>query len=406
MMRHRRFLPTLVFAVALASCDRVSPDGITGPNAETAPKPQVTAIQPGILTGESFVATTVEVSGACAADGTGTFTFTATGAAAGPYPGTFIERGSIELLGNGTGFFNAEFTINSTIQIQGNKFLATPISASCVGSAVTVPNQGVQYRANVDGFADQGFAFVDLFSVGGTGQGVFRETFISMNDPMLVVTLDPPAAENPVGTSHTVTATVVAAPSMRPAEGVLVIFEVTSATGGVYATGQCTTDANGQCSFTYQGPHDVDVHTIEACAQHPSIATVCGVATKVFFLPPSTPGHCTGGGHILHKGKVNGVSFGFTGKFDPLRGHHGKGSVVDHVTKTRIKLLDVTHLLVTGTHATIRGNAEVNGVPTGYTIDIDDIGEPGMGRDMFKIVTDNGYEASGVLTGGNIQIHQ
>jgi hypothetical protein len=34
---------------------------------------------------------------------------------------------------------------------------------------------------------------------------------------------------------------------------------------------------------------------------------------------------------------------------------------------------------------------------------VDDLGEPGIGRDTFKIVTDNNsYTAAGVVTGGNI----
>jgi hypothetical protein len=34
---------------------------------------------------------------------------------------------------------------------------------------------------------------------------------------------------------------------------------------------------------------------------------------------------------------------------------------------------------------------------------VDDFGEPGIGRDTFKIQTDAGYTAAGVLTAGNIQ---
>ena len=63
-------------------------------------------------------------------------------------------------------------------------------------------------------------------------------------------------------------------------------------------------------------------------------------------------------------------------------------------------------LVVAGTHATFSGNAEINGAPTMYHIDVDDLGEPGTLRDTFKIVTDSGYSAAGVLTGGNIQIHK
>jgi hypothetical protein len=62
-------------------------------------------------------------------------------------------------------------------------------------------------------------------------------------------------------------------------------------------------------------------------------------------------------------------------------------------------------LVRAGTHATFFGNATVNGVPTTYRIDVDDLGEPGAGRDTFRVQTAGGYSAGGVLTHGNIQIH-
>jgi hypothetical protein len=46
----------------------------------------------------------------------------------------------------------------------------------------------------------------------------------------------------------------------------------------------------------------------------------------------------------------------------------------------------------------------VNGVPTTYRIDVDDLGEPGQDRDTFSITTATGYTASGPVTKGNIQI--
>jgi hypothetical protein len=51
------------------------------------------------------------------------------------------------------------------------------------------------------------------------------------------------------------------------------------------------------------------------------------------------------------------------------------------------------------------GDATVNGVATTYRIDVNDYAEPGKNIDTFKIITASGYTASGVLTGGNIQIH-
>jgi hypothetical protein len=36
---------------------------------------------------------------------------------------------------------------------------------------------------------------------------------------------------------------------------------------------------------------------------------------------------------------------------------------------------------------------------------VDDLGEPGNGKDDFTITTGTGYTAGGVLTAGNIQVH-
>lgn len=57
---------------------------------------QICANPVATLTGETL-AGAVDVQGACTFDASGraTFTFTATGVAAGPYPGTFVERGTI-----------------------------------------------------------------------------------------------------------------------------------------------------------------------------------------------------------------------------------------------------------------------------------------------------------------------
>jgi hypothetical protein len=38
------------------------------------------------------------------------------------------------------------------------------------------------------------------------------------------------------------------------------------------------------------------------------------------------------------------------------------------------------------------------------TIDVDDLGEPGTGRDIFAMTTGAGFSRSGVLTGGNVQV--
>ena len=138
--------------------------------------------------------------------------------------------------------------------------------------------------------------------------------------------------------------------------------------GSVQATGSCITAADGTCTFTYEGPATPGADTITA--ETPG-ATLPGTATKVWLPlaeePPMVPAKCTGGGHILHRDKVKGASFGFNAKIDGLR-THGSGNFIDHRTKTKIHLLDVTHLVIVGTRATFHGNARIDGVHTTYQI--------------------------------------
>jgi hypothetical protein len=217
-----------------------------------------------------------------------------------------------------------------------------------------------------------------------------------------LTTLTPPNGVNPVGTTHTVTATVVGGTPQQPLAGMTVYFTVT---GSVNTTGQCTTDQNGQCSFTYQGPNLPGADLIEAYADANHNTTqdpneVSGTATKEWVLPLATAGQTTGGGQIAW---VSGpVVFGFNAQ--NVNGRlKGNCNVIDRASRLQIKCLSVATLVISGTHATFFGEATVNGVATTYRIDVDDLGDPGIGRDTFKLQTDAGYTAAGVLTAGNIQ---
>ncbi len=82
------------------------------------------------------------------------------------------------------------------------------------------------------------------------------------------ITLDPETATNPVGTSHTVTATLKDQLGV-PQVGVVVAFAVVSgpnagATGACSVNADCSTDATGQVSFTYTGAGGVGIDEIVA----------------------------------------------------------------------------------------------------------------------------------------------
>ena len=214
-----------------------------------------------------------------------------------------------------------------------------------------------------------------------------------------MVVLQPVNAVNPVGTSHTVTATVTDATG-HPVPNTTLVFTVTGADN---TQGSCLTDQNGQCTFTYQGPQLPGADDIRGCVNN-ATPPVCGDAAKEWVLPASTPGQVTGGGQIVMP-PADKVSFGFNAQSDGTT-TKGNCNVIDHDKKIHIKCDNVQALVVAGTHATFFGQADQDGVTTNYRIDVDDLADSGAGMDTFKIQTDQGYVAGGFLTAGNIQIHK
>ena len=416
---------------------------------------------PPTLQGE-LLATTGELfdrGASCNPTGTTTQSFHWTGIASGPYPGTFVEDGTITIgpqtgIGAGRfGFqlgpvlsFDATFTIDSLAgSVSGTKHLVAPLSPNPfplvqdapypnnTGMCTTFSGASVLGLDNASGFAidtrgtlhydatitspagttlDHGLAFVEAVEVtsavgiSSAGTGGAKEVFpvSDLTPAPPVVTLSPPAATNPVGTTHTVTATVLTA-ALLPLQGVTVRFTVSGSTN---TTGSCTTNANGQCSFTYAGPQLPGADTIEAYpdlngngSQDPN-ETVAS-AVKAWVVPASTAGQVTGGGQIVPVARTAEVSFGLEAKSGLKL--QATCSVVDRSLDVHVKCLDAISLVESPTHATFFGNAIVDGIPTSYRIDIDDLGNPGAGRDTFKLQTGTGYTVGGVLARGDVQIH-
>jgi hypothetical protein len=134
---------------------------------------------------------------------------------------------------------------------------------------------------------------------------------------------------------------------------------------------------------------------IGAFAQPTAAASAFGAAYQYQYAN----GHVTGGGTILKKS----VYFAFTADAD-ANGLKGNCNVKEG--KTLIDCVTITSLVVVGTHATFSGTARQNGTLTTFTIDIDDLGEPASGRDRFTIKTGLGYTRSGLLSSGDIQVHE
>jgi hypothetical protein len=117
------------------------------------------------------------------------------------------------------------------------------------------------------------------------GLAVFGELLVSQR----ILTLAPATDENPVGSSHTVTATLTDGLG-TPVPGETILFSVTGAhtTGGTDVT-----DASGEAEFTYPGTN-LGLDTITACFDANTNATcdageLTATATKTWVVgPPAT----------------------------------------------------------------------------------------------------------------------
>ncbi len=113
----------------------------------------------------------------------------------------------------------------------------------------------------------------------------------------------------------------------------------------------------------------------------------------------------TGGGSIP-VGSSIGTFGGFAGVKDDLI--FVGFEYTDHDADFHVKVLSISTY---GQGATadcrhFEGGAAINGVSGfTYSVDVRDNAEPGTGVDTFAISLSNGYSASGVLAGGNVQVH-
>jgi hypothetical protein len=399
-----------------------------------APLVHAQAQGPGTLIGEDMISTSFTGSGSCSFDpssqvwgGSLSFFANAAGSAGGPYPGLLGKHGfaNIDTTSNQGGFLADFFITGITFnQVRGQE-QQSPIPNTYPGGlicfGVSFPDGSIgsrwlgdfqtPYSAFVLGTSCQmnGTAYVNLdFITDGTGAIIqsFIEEYILTSSacappvgPPARVMLQPLNAVNPVGTSHTVIATVTDI-NGNPVPNTTVDFTVT---GVDNLPGSCNTDQNGQCSFTYQGPQLPGADAIRGCVNTVT-PSVCGDAAKEWILPASTQGQVTGGGQIMMP-PTDKVSFGFNAQSDGTT-TKGNCNVIDHDKRIHIKCDNVQALVVAGTHATFFGQADQDGVTTNYRIDVDDLAEPGAGMDTFKIQTDKGYIAGGFLTAGNITIHK
>lgn len=124
-------------------------------------------------------------------------------------------------------------------------------------------------------------------------------------------------------------------------------------------------------------------------------------------LPPETcDDFVTGGGSI--SGSNNGKStFGISGgvKHNQFRGNlsfqeHGRNGI-------KVKSTSITaYTVIDDVTRRIEGAANINGQEAfTFICTVSDHGEPGR-KDCFSLELSNGYNISGILSGGNIQLHK
>lgn len=217
------------------------------------------------------------------------------------------------------------------------------------------------------------------------------------------LTLTPATDTNPVGTTHSVTATLFDAYGNRLGEDIVVRFSVS---GSVAASGSCTTDAAGACDFAYSGPDFPGADLITAFAdtdengeRDPS--EPAGEASKSWIVPTSTPGQASGGGNF--QVGDDRVAFGFSAR-NGDKGARGSCNVVDRANDVMVECTDVIAFIISDNVVTVYGNALVNGVATSYRIDAADNARRGRGADVFSIQTASGYARVGTLVGGNVRV--
>ena len=85
--------------------------------------------------------------------------------------------------------------------------------------------------------------------------------------------------------------------------------------------------------------------------------------------------------------------------------HRPKGHVTyrDRAAWLLLNSTEITSVIVTGSHGTIRGRGRANGVAVSFRIEVDDLSRDGD-LDTFRIQLSNGYSAAGTLYRGNIRI--
>jgi len=124
-------------------------------------------------------------------------------------------------------------------------------------------------------------------------------------------------------------------------------------------------------------------------------------------VPPPCEDFFTGGGYLFDTPSGDQGNFGVGGgiKNGELWGHL---NYIDHSTTPGMHVKGTSVLSYDVIDATTRrttGTCTIDGVDGSYVLVVSDNGEPGR-NDTFSLTLSTGYVASGVIDGGNIQLHK
>jgi len=113
----------------------------------------------------------------------------------------------------------------------------------------------------------------------------------------------------------------------------------------------------------------------------------------------------TGGGWVAVGG--DRANFGFNAGFKPNSSTPAVHfNYIDHQTGMHVKATTIeTYEKLGPTTRRFTGTAMIDGAPASYAITVTDNGEPGS-DDTIVLTLSSGYEVSGTLQGGNIQLHK
>ena len=279
--------------------------------------------------------------------------------------------GSVALIANA-----AQFSTLTTANLQGwgcsvhETFPTYPADWSPLAIATDTPTKPT-CGTNVDNGAPAcGEAYILV-----AGSGIVVEA------PNLA--LDPATDTNPVGTPHTVTATVTN-PDDSPRSGVTVSFVVTGVNAGatgVCAPVTCSTGADGKVAYTYTGAAAGD-DTINATITVDG-STQTATAAKTWIDVPT--GSVEGKGTYATGKEYGRVTFAVDANAD--------GGTFEGRTATGLtfEATSVEGFTQAGNAASFGGDAEVDG-EGGYTYSVSfvDNGFPGRNDTISVVIEDAG----------------